>query len=102
MPMTTFRVKAVSEKPERRKHRTYNRWFDVWTIEREPDDALPLSESLAYYEIAGPIQSVHAQCQVSLCQRALELNLPVTVLWKDSRGWREIVEITLAAKESAA
>lgn len=94
MPIATFKVKSVSE-PERRKHRTYQRWFKVWTIERERDDRLPISESLAAYDTMN-------EWHASLCERAMKLHLPVTVLWKDSPWLRQIVEITLAEKEQVA
>jgi hypothetical protein len=50
MPISTFTVKSVSPKPERRQNRHTKLWFKVWTIEREPDDSLPIGESLAGYE----------------------------------------------------
>jgi hypothetical protein len=95
MPISTFRVKSVSATPERRQNRHSRLWFKVWTIEREPDDRLPIGESLAGYETTS-------EWAWSLCGRAKELGLPVTVLWKDSPYMRQIVEVTLAHKESAA
>lgn len=93
MPQVTFSVKSVSQ-PERRQHRRTRVWFDVWTIERQPDDALPLSESLAGYETSNAWVA-------SLCEQARQIPWPVTVLWREGPWLRIIQEVTLA-KASAA
>jgi hypothetical protein len=96
MPVSTFHVAAVRG-PERRQNRHTRIWFKVWTIERQPDDAEPIGESLAGYETSNAWMA-------SLCKRAMENKPPLalTVLWKQSPWLRQIVEITLAPKESAA
>lgn len=91
MPQTTFFVQKVSQ-PERRQNRHTRQWFKVWTIDRMPDDRLPIGESLAGYETSN---AWHA----SLCDQAAKQRLPVTVLWRDSPWLRVIVEMTLAGEE---
>lgn len=93
MPQVTFCVKSVSQ-PERRQHRRTRVWFTVWTIGRQPDDALPLSESLAGYETSNPLMA-------SLCDRARIKGLPVTVVWRESR-WLRVISDVIVAKENAA
>lgn len=95
MPITTFLVKSVSAIPERRQEKRTGIWFKVWTIEREPDDALPIGEALAGYQ-------TNNEWVASLCREAGRLQQPVTVLWRDSPWLRVIMEVTLAHKESAA
>lgn len=92
--MATFHVAAVRG-PERRQNRHTKFWFKVWTIERQPDDSVPIGDSLAGYETSNAWMA-------SLCERALERAIPVTVLWKQSPWLRQIVEITLAPKERVA
>jgi hypothetical protein len=94
VPVSTFHVAAVRG-PERRQNRHTGFWFKVWTIERQPDDAEPIGDSLAGYETSNAWMA-------SLCERALERAIPVTVLWKQSPWLRQIVEITLAPKERVA
>lgn len=88
VPLATFRIKSVSG-PERRQNRYSKQWFKVWTVDREPDDALPMQDSLAGYQTSNAWVA-------SLCERARDKQLPVTVLWKQSPWLRDIVEITLA------
>lgn len=89
MPTCSFFIASIA--CERRQNKRTRQWFKVWTIERVPDDSLPVQESLAGYETAN-------RWIASLCDRALAKGVPVRISWKDGPWLRQIVEIELVEK----
>lgn len=78
MPIITCQIRAVDSY----KVRNHVMRFDVLAVPAQGDQMF--------------VSTVN-QWQASLCQRARDLNAPVTLTWKDGRYGRELVSVELVA-----